>query len=185
MKVRTGLFQIGMIAVALVVGASFPLSAQNAPGRTIVLIDGERVTSETSVGRQVRDRLTAEADGWQSRINAAQTELQTMAQNRQQQQLTLSAEALARLNQQIEEKQVELQRMQDDARRSIERLQADGVTQVNEVLIPALEAMSNERGYELVFDSRMTQTGSLLYFSNALDVTDDFIARVNTASGAQ
>lgn len=184
MKIRTGLLQIGFLAAALAVGASLPLAAQNAPSQTIALVDGDRVTSETEVGRRVRDRITKEADGWQSRINAAQSELQTMAQNRQQQQLTLSADALARLNQQIEEKQVELQRMQDDARRTIERMQTDGVAEVNRVLIPALEAMSNERGYQLVFDSRMTQSGSLLYFSNTLDVTDDFIARVNAASGA-
>jgi len=183
MKIRSGLFQLGILVVALVIGASMPLAAQNAASPKIVLVDGDRVTSETAVGRQIRDRIQAAAADWQQRVTAVQTELQTLAQNRQQQQLTLSADALAQLERDIEEKQVELQRLQDDARRSLERMQTQGTEQVNQVLIPALEALAAERGYEMIFDSRLTQTGGLLYFANSLDVTDAFIAKVNATAG--
>ena len=183
MKVRNTLLQLGVIAVALVIGASFPLSAQNAPSSKIVLVDGDRVTSETAIGRQVRERIEAAATDWQNRMTQLQTELQTMAQSRQTQQLTLSPEALSQLDRDMEEKQVELQRMQDDARRTIERMQVIGQEEVNAVLIPALEAMASEQGFELVFDSRLTQMGGLLYFANQLDVTDLFVAKVNATSG--
>ena len=73
--------------------------------------------------------------------------------------------------------------MQDDAQRQMERLQIESQQRLNEVLIPVLEQMSVDSGYDLVFDSRMIQTGTMLYFSDRLDVTDDYIARVNAAGG--
>ena len=38
-----------------------------------------------------------------------------------------------------------------------------------------------DAGYDYVFDSRMIQTGTMLYFANRLDVTDEYIARVDAA----
>ena len=185
MKYRFALLQVLFLGAAMVVGAALPLGAQAPAPRSVVLVDGDRATSETQVGQQVRDRVNAAAEQWQSRINSLQTELTNLAQQRQTQQLTLSQEALANMNTQIEEKQVELQRVQDDARRAIERLQLESVEAVNGVLIPVLESMAAESGYQIVLDTRMTQTGGLLYYSNVLDVTDEFIARVNAAeSGA-
>jgi Skp family chaperone for outer membrane proteins len=184
MKYRYALLQILVLVIALTVGATLPLGAQSASGPTIVLVDGDRATLETAVGQQVRDRVNAAAEQWQSRITGLQTELNSLGQQRQTQQLTLSQQALTSLNTQIEEKQVELQRVQDDARRAIERLQIESVEAVNGILIPVLEAMAAERGYQIVLDTRMTQTGGLLYFSNVLDVTDEFIARVNASQPA-
>lgn len=181
MKFRSALLQSALIATALLVGAAVPLVAQsNVSG--IVLVDGERATTETAIGQRVRDRVNAAAEQWQQRLTGLQAELNQLAQQRQQQQLTLSEQALADLNEQIEEKQVELQRLQDDARRAMERVQTESVEEVNTALIPVLEAMAAERGYEMIFDTRMTQTGGLLYYANALDVTDDFIARVNSSN---
>lgn len=184
MKVRSIVLQSALIAVALVVGAAMPLVAQ-APATGIVLVDGERATGETAIGQRVRDRVNAAAEQWQQRLSGLQAELTQLGQQRQQQQLTLSQQALAELTAQIEEKQVELQRLQDDAQRAMARIQGESVEEVNNALIPVLEAMAAERGYQMVFDTRMTQTGGLLYFANALDITDEFIERVNAANAPQ
>jgi Skp family chaperone for outer membrane proteins len=183
MKVRNIVLQVAMLTLAVMLGSALSLDAQDAAVGRIVVVDGERVTTETQIGQQTRARVTAAATDWQSRLQAGQAELQTLAQNRQTQALTLSQDALSQLDRDIEEKQVALQRMQDDAQRQMERLQVESQGRINEVLIPVLEQMSADQGYDFVFDSRMIQTGTMLYFSNRLDVTDDYIARVNAASG--
>lgn len=183
MKLRNVLLQIASLTIAVVIGASLPIDAQTGGSSSpVVVVDGDRVTTETQVGQQARQRVQTAAEDWQQRMQAAQSELQTMAQNRQTQALTLSQDALAQLDRDIEEKQVELQRMQDDARRQVERLQQESQQQINNVLIPVLETLASEQGYDLVFDSRMIQTGAMLYFANTLDVTDEYIARVNAAA---
>jgi Skp family chaperone for outer membrane proteins len=181
MKLRNVLLQILILSIAVMIGSALPIDAQTGANR-VVVVDGERVTAETQIGRSVIQRVNAQGEQWQSRITAANAELQTMAQNRQAQVLTLSPEALAQLDRDIEEKQVELQRLQDDARRQLERLQLEGQGQINDVLIPVLEQMAAEEGYAMVFDARMVETGAMLYFANNLDVTDSYIARVNSVS---
>jgi Skp family chaperone for outer membrane proteins len=182
MKLRNVILQIFSLTIAVMIGAALPLDAQTGSQSRVVVVDGERVTSETQVGKSVRDRVNNAVSQWESRLQAGQAELQTMAQNRQTQALTLSQDALAQLDRDIEEKQVELQRMQDDARRQIERLQNESQAEINKVLIPVLEQMASDQGYDMVFDSRMVQTGALLYFANSLDVTDGYISRVNAAA---
>lgn len=174
----------------LAAGVSLALAFALAPGvalgqqasARIVVIDGDRVTTETAIGRQVREQLQASAERWQQQVADIQSELQALRQRLDSQRLTLGPDALAELGSQVEEAQVRLQRTQDDARRALDREQAAGVEQVNAVLVPALEAMAAERGYDLVLDSRMTQTGGMLYFSQAIDITDEFIERVNAAT---
>jgi len=174
----------------LAIGATLALALSVVPGTTlaqeaglrIVVIDGDRVTTETAVGRRVREQLQASADRWEQRVSEIQSELQTLRQRLDSQRLTLGQDALAQLSSQVEEAQVRLERTQDDARRALQREQADGIEQVNAVLVPALEELAAERGYDLVLDSRMTQTGGMLYYSQAIDITDEFIERVNAAT---
>ncbi len=101
MKLRKGLIQLGILGLALVVGAAMPLVAQDTTVPKIVLVDGERVTTETAVGKQVRDRIQAAVADWESRITQSQGQLQAMLQNRQTQQLTLSSAALSQLDQEL------------------------------------------------------------------------------------
>lgn len=174
---RTGVLAAGILGLVAVATAAVPQAP--SAGVRLVVMDGDRVTTETAIGEQVRTELRAAADEWQNKMTAAQQELNQLNQQLQQQQLTLSSDALAQLSARIEEKQISLQRLQDDGRRAMERLQNEGIEQVNAVLIPALEAMATEQGYDIVFDTRMVQTGGLLFYSDALDVTDEFIARIN------
>lgn len=182
MKMRNVLLQTVSLIIAVVVGAALPLNAQNAPVGRVVVVDGERVTAETQIGREVRTEVESAANNWQLQAEQIQAELQNLLTRRQQQALTLRAQALADLNTQIEVKQVALERLQDDARRQLDRLQVDGQQRINQVLVPVLERLAAERGWDLVFDSRLVQTGSLLHYSRTLDMTDEFIAGVNAAT---
>lgn len=184
MKMRNVLLQTVSLTIAVVVGAALPLNAQNSPAGRVVVVDGERVTAETQIGREVRTQVESAANNWQSQAEQLQAELQNLATSRQQQGLTLNAQALADLNTQIEAKQVALERLQDDARRQLDRLQGDGQQRINRVLVPVLERLATERGWDLVFDARLVQTGSMLHYSSSLDVTDEFIAGVNAAAGS-
>ncbi len=184
MKIRNVLLQTVSLTIAVIIGAALPLNAQNAPVGRVVVVDGERVTAETQVGQEVRRQVEAAATNWQLQSDQLETELQGLATSRQQQTLTLSAQAMADLNSQIEVKQIAIQRLQDDARRQLDRIQADGQQRINQVLVPVLERLAAERGWDLVFDARLVQTGSLLHYATNLDVTDEFIAGVNATSGS-
>lgn len=157
------------------------LAAPQAAGPiNAAVINGDRVLEGSNVGRQARERLEAEAARWQQQINAATTELSALTKQRTDQALTLNEGALARLNQEIEEKQVQITRMNDDARRELGRLEQQITVDVNQQLGPLVDQFASQRGLDLIFDTSRAQ--GILYFNNARDLTDDFLAMVNAGA---
>ncbi len=161
--------------------ASAVFSTPQSTGTRIVFIDGDSVLTGSEIGRVARDRLEAEAVRWQENLNAQTTELEALQRQRRDQALTLNDAALARLNQDIEEKQVLAQRTNDDARRELERMEQQITLDVNEQLGPLVEQFAAENGYDVIFDSSRAQ--GVLYFANSTIVTTEFLALVNSSIG--
>ncbi len=174
------------LAIVFSLGAALPALAQTpeAPGAAtpqaqplkIAAIDGNRVLAESNIGAQVQQEAQAAAAEWDTRIREKQTEIDTLVAQAQQQQLTLTETALGRIQQQIEQLNVDLQRLRDDANRAMTRLGETAQEQINAVLIPAVELLANADGYDLILDTRIQ---GILYFADAIDATDRYIALVN------
>lgn len=162
---------------AALVASGWMAAPQAATPANIAVINGEQVLGNSNVGQQARQRLEAAAADWEERISTATQELQALQRQRQEQALTLNEAALSRLNQDIEEKQVEVQRMNDDARRELGRLQDQITVEVNRQLGPLVDQFAADQNLDMIFDISRAQ--SLLYFSNERDVTDQFLAVVN------
>ena len=159
--------------------ASAVFSTPQSAATKIVFIDGDSVLTGSEIGRVAREQLEAEAARWQETLNTQTAELEALQRQRQDQALTLNEGALARLNQDIEEKQVLAQRTNDDARRELERMEQQITIDVNEQLGPLVERFAAENGYDLIFDSSRAQ--GVLYFANSTIVTNEFLALVNSS----
>jgi len=142
----------------------------------IAVIDGNRVLAESNIGAQVQQEAQAAAAQWDTRIRDKQTEIDTLVAQAQEQRLTLTEDALGRLQQQIEQLNVDLQRLRDDAQRAMNLMGEDAQTRINEVLIPAVERLANSEGFDLILDTRIQ---GILFFADAIDATDRYIALVN------
>ena len=164
------------LAIVLNVGVALSAYAQLADDRKIAVINGDRVLMESSIGIQVQQEAQTAATDWDNRIRAKQLEIETLIAQAEQQQLTLTEEALARIQNNVDQSQVDLQRLQDDAQRALNRMAEQAQTRINERLVPAVEQLAAEAGYDLILDTRMQ---GILYFATAIDVTDRYIALVN------
>ncbi|SVA74799.1 uncharacterized protein METZ01_LOCUS127653 [marine metagenome] len=164
------------LAIVLNVGVALPAYAQLADGQKIAVINGDRVLMESSIGIQVQQEAQTAANDWDNRIGAKQVEIDTLIAQAEEQRLTLTAEALARIQSNVEQSQVDLQRLQDDAQRALNRMAEQAQTRINERLIPAVEQLAAEAGYDLILDTRMQ---GILYFATSIDATDRYIALVN------
>ncbi len=170
-----------VVAASLVV--ALPLGAQQVAVPKIAVINGERVIEDSEIGKEVFTQAQTAAEEWQARINVKREEVDGMVRQAQEQSITLNADAMARLRAEIEQGQVDLQRLNDDANRALDRLQLEAQDRINAQLIPAVERLAQQDGYDLILDSRIT---GMLYFSNSIDATDQFIELVNTVgSGTQ
>lgn len=151
-------------------------AAQQERPLKIAVIDGNRVLEESNIGAQVSQDARAAAASWDVRIGEKQTEIDTLVAQAQQQQLTLTAVAMNRMQQQIEQLNVDMQRLRDDAERAMARLGEEAQVRINDVLIPAVEELANSEGFDLILDTRIQ---GILYFADAIDATDRYIAMVN------
>ena len=131
---RLGLAAVLSLLVALPAVAQTPAAAgqENRPLK-IGVINGERVLAESNIGAQVSQEAQAAATEWDTRISAKQSEIDTLVAQAQEQRLTLTDEALARMQQQIEQLNVDLTRLRDDAQRAMNRLPLARPTRVRSV----------------------------------------------------
>ncbi len=186
MKARDWMVRGACLAVVFSLGTALPAQAQ-APAVSeataspaqplkIAVIDGERVLVESNIGIQVSLDARAAAASWDVRIGDKQTQIDTLVAQAQQQQLTLTADAMGRMQLQIEQLNVDLERLRDDAQRAMNRLGEEAQVRINAVLIPAVEQLANAEGFDLILDTRIQ---GILYFADAIDATDRYIAMVN------
>jgi len=175
MKLATPL----LVAAAMAATAVVATATQTTRPATIAFVNGDRVLEGSAVGRAARKKLEAAAAQWQDRISKEQAELDRLTKNRRDQSLTLNESALARLNQDIEERDVAIQRMNDDARRELQRLEQEITLDVNSQLGPLVDRFAAQTGYDMIFDSARMQ--GVLYVADGHDVTDDFLAMVNAS----
>ena len=88
----------------------------------------------------------------------------------------MTPEALRNLEADIEQKQIDLQRLRDDAQRQATATQNEVLGGLDAVITPVVAALASELGYNVVLNS---QTPGLLYFNPVSDITDLLIARLN------
>ena len=173
MKTTTSL----MLSTAILTSGWLAAAPQTAGTDAIAFINGDRVLEGSSIGQQARERLDAAAANWQQQIGTAQQELDALQRNRSEQALTLNESALARLNQDIEEKTVQIQRLNDDARRELTRLEQQVTLDVNSQLGPLVERFATDRGVDVIFDGARLQ--GVLFVDESQDLTDEFLQLVN------
>jgi outer membrane protein len=88
----------------------------------------------------------------------------------------LSEAALAELQAQIQRKQRDLQRLQEDLNGDVERERNDVLTKTSQKMGDVVKKLAEEKGVDLVMDSLTT-----LYFKPALDLTTEAIAAYDKA----
>ena len=183
MKATDWIVRGACLAIIMSFGVALPALAQapatpaaQAGPLKIAVINGDRVLAESNIGARVQQDAQAAATDWDTRIRAKQTEIDALVAQAQEQRLTLTEEALARMQSQIEQLNVDMQRLRDDAQRAMNRMAEEAQTRINAVLIPAVEALANADGYDLILDTRIQ---GILYFADAIDATDRYIQMVN------
>lgn len=177
MRNKLSIIAVSFSVLAAVALAAGPLSAAlpQAAG-SVAFVDNDRVFAESTLGQNASAQIEANFGGWQAQLSGLQQEVQGLMQQRQSQAGLMTAEQLARLDGDIEQKQVDLQRMQDDAQRQFTAIRDEIIGQLNAALLPEVAGLAQELGYTAAFN---TQTPGLLFYGAGVDITDQLIARLN------
>lgn len=169
-----------MIAAALTgagFGETLPAEAQTA--LQIAVIDVQRLLSESRAGQEALESLRALGQQKQGEIESKQTEISDLRQRLEEGRLSLSEEKQLELEKGLQDRLIELRRMQDDAERELQQKRAEAFGRIEEGVIPLIATVAQERGYTLVFNK--FQSGLLFAVDNA-DITDAILERFDSAT---
>lgn len=166
-------------SAALLLGATaVPAVAQQLTPAVIVIVDMDRVVNESAAGKQAGTELQTKAQGLQTRrttlAGQLQSEAQAIAQG--QQNKTLAGPALEQRIKAFQDREnsanQELARGQDDLGRSRQFV----IQQITNAANPIITQVMRERGASIAL-----QKGATLQHTQALEVTNDVITRLNTS----
>jgi outer membrane protein len=181
-------FVAGLL-VALAAAGTTAL-AQEAKSPRIAVVDLQRVSAESALGKGYAAQLEKLQNEYTSTATAKQTELgkldaalKTLTDELEKQGSVLSAEARDKKQQEIVRKQRERQAFLEDGqaelRRMQERMQQQNQTISNEFQVkvrPLIEQVAKARGADIVL---FADGGGVLLLTKDFDITPDVIAKAD------
>ena len=168
-----GSFAVLVAALASIL-AGVPLAAQEVVGAKMGVFNADRIMAESQPGQQalalfnqLRDQRVSELRVQQDQINILQQQAISV---------TPGSPDAVRLNREVENSMLRLQRLQEDVEQELGMRQQELTTGIMNMIAQAIEVIGEEEGYTLIFNE--IQSG-LVFVGPTLDITEELIRRIN------
>ncbi len=171
----------GLGTMVAVLALSTQVSAQTE-GLKVGIFNADRILQESQAGQQALAQFNQLSTQRLEEFQAQQTGLDQL----RQQLLAAppgSAEA-GQLNRQLEDKTLQLQRLQQDVQNELAQRQDELTGVITQRIAQIIETLGDEESFSMIIN--LVQSGIVYYAVDALDITDMIIARLDTppAGGA-
>ena len=172
---RVNLFRVGL-ALALLLCLGLPSAwAQDAPIK-IAVVDLERVVANSQLGKQLQTQLEKFQQDAQAEGQVIQNAANEIRRRVSEGGNSLTEDKLAELQKEYEDKQIELRRFRDDKQREGQKIQAEGLREIEQQLEPIFKQVRDENGYDLIFNN---VPGVVVMANDRVDITQVIIDRIN------
>lgn len=156
-----------------------PAAAQKLSPPTIVIVDMDRIVNESAAGKTAGTEIQTKVNTLRTRANTLQTQLKADAESIQKGQAdkTLAGAALEARAKAFGDKQQQAQQELGRLENDVQRTRQYVVEQITNAANPIITTVMREKGASIAL-----QEGATLQHSASLDITNDVIARLNTAT---
>lgn len=161
----------------LLFAAAAPLSLAQTPTK-IGVINSQQVLETSAEGKRVITRLQEKDKSNQATLDKLDQDINQTQNRLNTGRLTLSEEQLYNLNADLNKKQTDRKRVAEDAVRDFQDLQAKLFKKIQDELIPIIEQLGKEKGFDIVLD--LARSGAV-YFNPAIDLTAEVIKRYDVS----
>ncbi len=168
-----------VLPLALGLMAVSPTLAEESATVKIGVFDPELVWKSTDVGKKYNQDLTDARARLQTNIDKKQQEIEALVEKLRQQQASLSDDKAAQMQKDIQNKRVELNRMNEDATGEMKQQLNEVQGRFQAMLVDTLEAFGKEKGFTMVLNKAVVD-----YSSTSVDVTQSLIAKFNDMNKA-
>ncbi|MCX7975367.1 MAG: OmpH family outer membrane protein [Candidatus Aminicenantes bacterium] len=144
--------------------------AQNKIG----VVNSQDVLEKSIEGKRVLSQLADQDKKNQDQLAKLDEEIRKLETRLNTQRMTLSDEALMQLNSDLTRKRTERTRLSEDMARDMQELQFRLYSRLQNELIPIIEQIGKEKGFDIIFDLR---NSGAVYVNPAIDITEEVIKR--------
>ena len=173
LKVGCSLFLV-LIFTALLAATANAQSAQK-----VAIIDSQKAFDRSVQGQKIIALLQDKENEIKASLKQRQEEINSLKDKFDSQKLTLNEEALRQLQLEIDKKEAEKKKYEQDSSVEFDQFKAKLIKKMRDEMLAIVDELVKERGYDLVFD---LSSSGLIYFQAALDITDEVIKKYDEAS---
>lgn len=171
---------VALLTLCAALGLAGLARAQQGSGK-IGMINSQEVLEKSVEGKKAIAQIQAADKKYTDQITAIDDSIKQLQSRLSAQRLTLTAEAAAGIQADIQKKQTDRQRAIEDAQQAMQQIQATVMTKVQSDLMPLVEQLRADLNLDMIFD--LTKSGAV-YFSPSLDLTAELIKRYDAKMGA-
>lgn len=162
-----------LVCVFVVVGLSSTTIAQ---AQKIVIIDTQRVITESIIGKAAKNNLEVEIKKGQAKVAALKADFERQRSDLEKQSAILSGSALESRREELERKQVEFQRIFQDIQEKLARSNDAEISKVVSQINELVKGLAQEKEYQFVFER---DRKSVLFSSERIDITDEVVKNLD------
>ena len=173
----------GLILVIASCGAWAQAAAPTPMTQKIGVINMQEALVNTKDGQKAIADLRSKYGPRDADMQKRQQELQTKTDQYRKTQATLSDEAKAKIERDIDSMTRSLQRDTDDAKQDMDADQQRMINELGSKIIQVVTRYAADNQYTMIFDDS-GQPSNIMFASNAIDITRDVIALYDKSAPA-
>jgi outer membrane protein len=162
--------------VAVFAAIALPSFAQTSDATRIGAINLSYVARMSKAGKEGLARINEAGRKRSAEVEARAAELQKQQADLQKTSVGLSARALADLQRAFDKSRIDFERLQQDAQKEIESLQAQFEVEFRAKLAPVIDEVSKEKGLQFVFG---LEQAAIVWWNPATDISEDVVKRLD------
>jgi outer membrane protein len=170
------------IQIAGLLGVTFLVAATAAPAQEaplkIAIVDLERVVTQSAQGQALQKKLEQFKAETQALLDARAAEGQALRKQITDGANSLSETRLGELQKQMEDLQITIRRLQDDKQREGQKMQNDGLRQIEIAIEPVIRQLRDEHDLDLILNN---VPGVVVMAGPRLDITQEVVDRLAAA----
>jgi outer membrane protein len=159
--------------------AQTPAAATGTSSGKVAVVDFNRAVTDNSEGKKAVATFNTDMTKLQSEFQALQESVQKMEAQLRTADKALSDATKATLTKQLETANVELNRKNEDAQKTMGDRQNELFGPVAQRAKVVLDAYAKEMGYAIVFDMSNQQNNNIIYNDEVAEITTEIIRRID------
>lgn len=170
---------IAAFGLVLALFAGITTASAQATSGKLAYINSQKILAEAPGAAAAQATFESDMQRYQGEIEALGAEIETLRADYDRQQATLSEEAKAQKQQEIQQKFTAYQQRVAELEQTAQRRQAELVSPIMAQISEVIEQIRTEGNYAMIFDAA---AGTLITADPSLDLTAMVLARLQSAA---